>query len=85
MSNFLNLNWKDFFKGLIVAVLTAVITIIYSTIQAGSLAFDLKAIGMAALSACLAYLVKNFFQNSNGNLLKSEGTQPVDPNDPRPR
>lgn len=71
-STFLNLNNKDFIKGLIVAVLSAVVTIIYNTVQAGSLTFDWKAIGLTALSSAMAYIMKNLFTNSTGNFLKKD-------------
>ena len=71
-STFLNLNNKDFIKGLIVAVLSAVITIIYNTVQAGSLTFDWKAIGLTALSSAIAYIMKNLFTNSTGSFLKKD-------------
>lgn len=71
-STFLTLDTKDFLKGLVLAVLTAVITIVYTSIEAGNLAFDWKAIGMTALSSALAYIMKNLFTNSNGDLLKKD-------------
>jgi hypothetical protein len=71
-STFLTLGSKDFLKGLVLAVLTAVITIVYTSIEAGSLAFDWKAIGMTALSSALAYIMKNLFTNSEGELLKKD-------------
>ncbi len=72
MSNFGTLNWADFGKGLLVAVLSAVFTVIYTTVQAGSLTFDWKAIGATALAAALAYISKNLFTNSNNELAKPE-------------
>ena len=71
-STFLNLNNKDFIKGLIVAVLSAVITIVYNTVQTGSLTFDWKAIGLTALSSAIAYIMKNLFTNSTGSFLKKD-------------
>ena len=44
------LNWKDLSKGALVAVVSAVLTIIYTTVQAGSLSFDWKAIGITAVT-----------------------------------
>ena len=73
-SNFLNLNWRDFLKGLLLAMLSAVITFIYEVVQAGT-AFDsefFKAMGIVAVSTLLAYLMKNLFENSSGDLAKSE-------------
>lgn len=71
-STFLTLNSKDFLKGLVVAVITAVITIVYTSVQAGNLNFDWKAIGVTALSSALAYIMKNLFSNSAGELLKKD-------------
>lgn len=71
-SPFLTLNLKDFLKGLLVAVLTAVVTIIYNTVQASSLAFDWKAIGTVALASAIGYIVKNLFTNSNNEFFKKE-------------
>lgn len=54
------LNLRDVLKGLLVAVITPVFTIILSSLQAGSIVFDWKAIGITALTAGLAYIMKNF-------------------------
>lgn len=72
MSTFLNLNSSDFIKGLIMAVLSTVITVVYQTVEAGSLTFDWKAIGTMALTTALAYIMKNLFTNSTGGLFKRE-------------
>ena len=71
-STFLNLNSSDFIKGLLMAVLSSVITVVYQTVEAGSLVFDWKAIGTMALTAGLAYIMKNLFTNSTGGFLKKE-------------
>jgi hypothetical protein len=71
-STFLNLNASDFIKGLLMAVLSSVITIIYQTVEAGSLVFDWKAIGTMALTSALAYIMKNLFTNSTGKLFAKE-------------
>jgi hypothetical protein len=72
MSTFLNLNSSDFLKGLIMAVLSSVITVVYQTVEAGSLTFDWKAIGTIALTSGLAYIMKNLFTNSTGKLFAKE-------------
>jgi hypothetical protein len=54
------------------AVLTTVITIIYQTVEAGSLTFDWKSIGTMALTSALAYIMKNLFTNSTGKLFGKE-------------
>jgi hypothetical protein len=71
-STFLNLNSTDFLKGLIMAVLSTVITVVYQTVEAGSLVFDWKAIGTMALTTALAYIMKNLFTNSTGKLFAKE-------------
>jgi hypothetical protein len=71
-SSFLTLNTRDFVKGLFIAVITAVITVVYTTIQTGTLSFDWKVISTTALSAALAYIMKNLFTNSNDQLLKKD-------------
>lgn len=72
MSTFLNLNSSDFLKGLIMAVLSSVITVVYQTVEAGSLTFDWKSIGTIALTSALAYIMKNLFTNSTGKLFATE-------------
>jgi hypothetical protein len=71
-STFFNLNATDFIKGLLMAVLSSVITVVYQTIEVGSLVFDWKAIGTIALTSGLAYIMKNLFTNSTGGFLKRE-------------
>jgi hypothetical protein len=71
-STLFTLNTADFVKGLLMAVLSTVITIVYQTIEAGSLVFDWTAIGTMALTSALAYIMKNLFTNSQGQLFKKE-------------
>ena len=60
-SSFLSLNWKDILKGLLMAILTPAVLIVEQSLQAGSITFNWKQIGLAAIAGGLAYLVKNFF------------------------
>ena len=71
-STLFTLNTTDFIKGLLMAVLSTVITIVYQTVEAGSLVFDWKAIGTMALTSALAYIMKNLLTNSDGQLFKKE-------------
>lgn len=62
------LNHRDFFKGLVVALFTALGTLLQSELTLNS-QFDLallRRIAMASLIAFLAYLVKNILENSEG-------------------
>jgi hypothetical protein len=56
-----SLGLNDFGKGLLVAIGGAVVAAIETSLQAGSLTFDWKAIGTTALAAGISYLAKNFF------------------------
>lgn len=56
------LNFRDFIKGLIVAVLTPAFTIAIDSLNEGSLTFNWAKIGATAGAAMLAYLLKNLFQ-----------------------
>lgn len=60
-SNLYSLDLKDLAKGLVVAVGSAVIATVQTSLQAGSLNFNWKLIGTVALGAGIAYLGKNFF------------------------
>lgn len=69
-SRFLTINWRDFLKGLLLSVISAVITLIYNAIQSGVTldAAFFKQVGIVAVTTLLAYLAKNLFENSEGNL-----------------
>jgi putative exporter of polyketide antibiotics len=71
-STLFNLNATDLVKGLVLAVLTTVLTIVYDIVQSGSLVFDWKHIATAAITTAIAYLLKNFLSNSSGKILKKE-------------
>ena len=66
------LNLSDWQKGLIVAMIMAPLTIIYESVQQGSLVFNWKAILAAALGGGLSYLIKNLATGGNGQLLTNE-------------
>ena len=60
-SNFLSLNWNDFGKGLLMAVLTPVLVVVQQSVDAGSLVFNWKSLAIAAVAGGVAYLIKNLF------------------------
>ena len=71
---FLSINWADVGKGFLVAVGTVILAGLATSIQAGqfpSLA-QLGTLGLAGLSAGIAYLMKQFFTNSGGQLGSTE-------------
>jgi hypothetical protein len=74
-SKLFKLNLRDFLKGLLMAVLTSLVTFLYEVLQAGPPVFDgefFKSMGIVAVTALLAYLSKNLFENSEGALAKPE-------------
>jgi GTPase Era involved in 16S rRNA processing len=71
-STFLSLNTTDFLKGLVIAVLTSVLTIVYTSLQTGSLVFDWKTIATTALTSAIAYISKNLLTNSKQQFLIKE-------------
>ncbi|MCK9220272.1 MAG: hypothetical protein M0P47_09520 [Bacteroidales bacterium] len=76
MSNFVNLNWIDLLKGLVVAILGAIITAVYEAVQSGTITFTWvfwQPILFTGIAAGLAYLIKNFFTNSSNIPFTKEG------------
>lgn len=58
------LKWRDFLRGLILAVLASVVTIIQESLAQEELSFDWNKIGVVALSTAIAYLIKNYLEPS---------------------
>lgn len=72
LSGFLTLNVKDFIKGLIMAVLGAVIAVLGPTIESGEWVFNWSVIWKMAAGTAFAYIVKNLFTNNKDELLKKD-------------
>lgn len=73
-SEFLKLKKADFWKGLLVAVLTACFTALTSAITNATdfASFNWQSVVLAAVSGFVAYLSKNLFTNSAGEIFKKE-------------
>jgi hypothetical protein len=56
-----NLDWRDAAKGLLVSVVSAVLTVVYESLEQGEMKFDWKHIGIVAATTAASYLLKNFF------------------------
>ena len=78
-SSFLSITSKDVLKGFVVAVLTSIATAVIPVLQTGTppRLDQLHAVAVAGVAAGVAYLLKNFFTNSEDQLLKKEPTGPV--------
>lgn len=68
------LKMSDWQRGLVVAILTTPLTIIYDTVTATpmTLTFDWKKILGTAIAGGVAYLLKNFVTGSQGKLLTNK-------------
>jgi hypothetical protein len=74
-AKFLKINIKDIALGSLMAFLSSVITGLYEYLNAGkfpSTWVEFKPIIIVGLSSFVAYIIKNFFTNSQGDLLKKE-------------
>lgn len=72
-SEFLSLGWRDFFRGLAMAVLTPIMMIVQQSLEAGTLVFNWKSILTAGVAGGVAYLVKNLFTPKDVNSLDDIG------------
>jgi hypothetical protein len=85
----------DILKALLMSLLTPALVIIQSSLDAGNLNFNWKAIGMAAVAGGGSYILKNFFSQSKviikevpeniiddikANEPIAETTEPIKPN-----
>lgn len=70
-SNMFRLNSHDFVKGIVVAVLAAVVTFLGNALNAPGFdfaAFDWSTLLTVAMTAALAYLSKNFLTDTDGKV-----------------
>lgn len=65
-SKFLSLNWRDLLKGLILAVVVALLQGIYNLLDA-NLALTWRSVLTPPALALIGYLIKNVFENSSGS------------------
>lgn len=73
-TNLWSVKLGDWERGLIVAILTTPLTIIYQSLMATpvTLIFDWKAIIGAAVAGGVGYILKNLATGSNGNILTNK-------------
>jgi len=62
---------SDFWRGFIMAIIMAVLTVVYESIQKGSLSISWNTVALAGLGAGISYLIKNIGTGSQGNILKN--------------
>jgi hypothetical protein len=73
-SKYLTLNAKDFFRGLLIAILTVIITEVINILDAGAVFtwVTMKPVLIAGVSAALSYLLKCLVTNSQDIMFKRE-------------
>ncbi|MCA6489099.1 MAG: hypothetical protein IM569_13795 [Chitinophagaceae bacterium] len=73
-SKFGTLNLRDALNGFLIAFLTAALSGLIVILDGGQLPTvdQLKAHALIGLTAGLSYVLKNLFQNSNGEVFKKE-------------
>ena len=67
MSNFGTLSWQDLIKGLIIAVLSAVLTYLYEVVNGGM--FSWQALAIVSAIAFCSYMIKNLGTTKDGLFL----------------
>lgn len=79
-SDFLSLGWRDFFRGLAMAILTPVFAILADSVERGELNFNWRLIVISAIGGGVAYLAKNFFTPKDSVQSKGDivGDRPKD-------
>ena len=68
MSNILNLNWKDFVKGALLAVAAAVLVVVQGALTSNA-PIDWNMVLKVAEGAFVSYIVKNYFTDESGKLM----------------
>lgn len=63
---------SDWWRALIIAILTTPLTIIYESLMAGQFAVDWKKVLAAAITGGIAYILKNLGTGSNGKFLSNK-------------
>jgi hypothetical protein len=73
-SKFGSLNFKDYFRGFLMAIGTSMLISLATIFNSGKIPTwnEMVAILLSGLATGIVYLVKNFFTNSNDNFFKSE-------------
>lgn len=71
-SKLFSVGFRDFVKGLIMAVISAVLVVIQETVSNGSLSFHWQTIGKIALLTAITYITKNWLTNSKDHFMTKE-------------
>lgn len=72
LSTLFHLNWADLAKGIVMAVIGAILTAIYQAVSAG-MTIDIRSMATVGLLAGLSYIIKNWFSDSQGRVFGKIG------------
>ena len=67
-SNLFKLDWKDFAKGAVLAVVASVLVVVQGALNSNTV-IDWNMVLKVAEGAFVSYLMKNYFTDSEGRLL----------------
>lgn len=87
-SDFLSLGWRDFLRGLIMAILTPIGTLITNSLNHGEFTLNWNLIWISAVGGAIAYFIKNVFTKPDSDkaptaVLDAPIDGGGDPNDPK--
>ena len=74
-SNFLSLGWRDFLRGLAIAILTPTIAVITDSLESGEWHLNWRLIALSAIAGAGAYLLKNLFTKPDALKVYSDEVQ----------
>ncbi len=70
------LNLRNWLRGLFIAVVTAVLTVVKTSLDAGGLIFNWPVIISVGLTAAVGYILMNLGTNNKGALLSKDVPNP---------
>lgn len=76
-SKFLSLNWRDFLRGLLMAILTPVFTTAYDSFSRGEFTLNWNLILVSAIGGAGAYLSKNLFTSAEKQKISAEAQEEI--------
>lgn len=77
-SKFLSLGWRDFLRGLVMAILTPIFTTAYDSFTKGEFVLNWHLIALSAIGGAGAYLSKNLFTKEDTGKQYLIGNRPND-------
>lgn len=83
-SGFFTLGWRDLLRGLVMAILTPIATLITNSLEKGDFTLNWHLFWLSAVGGAVAYILKNLF--TKPDTLADDGPggsnpPPVDPKD----